>query len=74
MEALLNLTKPTNSLANLQAFHDTIERHTRSLSTLGKSLESYGMLLTSSILSKLPVDTKGIWHVTTVKQNGSLRM
>jgi len=58
MEALLNLTKPTNSLASLQVFHDIIERHMRLLSALGRSSESYGMLLTSSILSKLPVDTK----------------
>jgi len=61
MEALLNLTKPTNNLASLQVFHNTIERHMRSLSALGKSSESYGMLLTSSILSKLPADTK--WHM-----------
>ena len=33
----------------------------RSLSALGKSPGSYGMLLTSSILSKLPVETK--WHM-----------
>ena len=58
MEALLNLTKPSNNLASLQGFHDTIERHMRSLSAFGKSPESYGMLLTSSILIKLPVETK----------------
>ena len=58
MEALLNLTEPSNNLASLQGFHDTIERHMRSLSAFGKSPESYGMLLTSSILIKLPVETK----------------
>jgi len=51
MEALLNLPKPTHILAGLQAFYDTIERHIRSLSALGKSSDSYGMLFTSSVLS-----------------------
>jgi len=41
VEALLSLTKPTNTLASLKAFHDTTERYMRSLSALGKSSDSY---------------------------------
>ena len=37
MEALLNLGKPSNSLSGLQAFYDSIEKHMRALSSLGKS-------------------------------------
>ena len=58
MEALLNLGKPSNTLPSLQAFHDSIEQHMRALSSLGRSSESYGPLLTSSILSKLPTEIK----------------
>ena len=58
MEALLNLGKPSNSLSGLQAFYDSIEKHMRALSSLGKSSDSYGSLLTSSILAKLPIETK----------------
>ena len=58
MEALLSLEKPSNSLASLQVFHDTLEQHMRSLSSLGKSSETYSSLLTPSVLSKLPVETK----------------
>ena len=58
MEVLLNLEKPTNTLSSLLAFHDTLEQHMRSLSSLGKSSEAYGSLLTPSVLSKLPTETK----------------
>ena len=58
MEALLNLGKPSNNLPSLQAFYDSLEKHMRALSSLGKSSESYGCLLTSSILSKLPSEIK----------------
>jgi len=47
MEALLNIPKSTKTLASLQAFYDTIERYMRSLSALGKSSDSYGMLIYS---------------------------
>jgi len=59
MEALLNVTAPFNNLVSLQSFYDTIQNHTRSLSTLEKSSDSYDTLLTSVILGKLPPDTKG---------------
>ena len=41
MQALLELPKPTNSLHSLHSFHDTVESHTRGLSSLGKSGETY---------------------------------
>ena len=58
MQALLDMSCPTNSLSSLQQFHDTIESHIRSLSSLGKDTESYGALLVPIILSKLPNETK----------------
>ena len=58
MQALLDTPHPTNSLSSLQQFHDIIESHIRSLSSLGKDIESYGALLVPIILSKLPTDTK----------------
>ena len=58
MQALLDLPNPSNALSSLQTFHDTIERHMRSLSTLGKSVDSYGDLLVPIILNKLPQKTR----------------
>ena len=58
MEALLNVPAPSNNLSSLQSFYDTIQSHTRSLSALGTSSDSYGTLLTTVILNKLPADTK----------------
>ena len=58
MEALLNVSPPSNSLTSLQAFYDTIQNHIRALSALGKQSDSYGPLLTTVILGKLPSDTK----------------
>ena len=56
MQALVDLTSPTNSLAALQLFHDSVESHIRSLSSLGKSRETYGSLLVPIIFGKLPID------------------
>ena len=58
MQALLELPNPSNTLSSLQSFHDTIERHMRSLVTLGKSIDSYGDLLVPVILNKLPQKTR----------------
>lgn len=58
MEALLNVPAPSNNLTSLQSFYDTIQSHMRSLSTLGKTSDSYGTLLSSVILGKLSPDTK----------------
>ena len=53
MEALLSVPAPSNNLMSLQSFYDTIQSHMRSLSTLGKTSDCYGTLLTSVILGKL---------------------
>ena len=54
MRALLEITKPANNLASLRIFHDTIDSHSRGLSSLGKSEETYGDLFVSIILRELP--------------------
>lgn len=58
MEALLNVQAPTNNLVGLQAFYDTTQNHMRALLSLNKPTESYGSLLTSVVLSKIPSDIK----------------
>ena len=58
MQALLEIPNPSNSLNSLRVFHDTIESHSRGLSSLGKSEETYGDLLIPIILSKLPRDIR----------------
>ena len=58
MNALLEMPIPTNSSPALQLFYDSIESHARSLSSLGKSRETYGSLLVPIILNKLPADVK----------------
>ncbi|XP_065895716.1 uncharacterized protein [Dysidea avara] len=58
MEALLNVPAPSQNLASLQSFHNTVQIHMRSLSALDMPPESYGPLLTSVTLSKLPSDTR----------------
>ena len=54
MHPLLNLANAANTLSSLQLFYDTVENHIRRLSSLGKSPESYGDLLTPIIFWKLP--------------------
>ena len=58
MRALLEIAKPTNNLTSLRAFHDTIESHSRGLSSLGKSEETYGDLFVPIILGKLPKEIR----------------
>jgi len=58
MQALLDITKPVNSLSSLHHFHDSVESHIRGLTALGKSEDSYGALLVPIILGKLPTETK----------------
>ena len=58
MEAMLYLTNPTNQLASLRHFYDTLETPIRGLEALGKSHESYGGILVPIIFRKLPVDLK----------------
>ena len=54
MQALLGLSSTANTLSSLQSFYDTVENHIRALSSLGKSPESYGDLLTPIIFGRLP--------------------
>ena len=53
MQAFLDLPNPSNILSSLQSFYDARERHMKSLSTLGKSVDFYGNLLVPIILNKL---------------------
>ena len=57
IQALLDLSSPTNTLEGLRRFHDLIESHIRSLTSLGKSTDTYSAMLVPFLLRKLPVDT-----------------
>lgn len=60
MEALLKLP-PIASQTNLKSirhFFDTVESHVRSLKSLGVPTESYGSLLSSIIMGKLPSELR----------------
>ncbi|XP_044165250.1 uncharacterized protein LOC122949186 [Acropora millepora] len=60
METLLNINSVKSGL-NIQALrqlHDLIESHVRSLKSLGVSSSSYGSLLSSVVMSKLPQDLR----------------
>ena len=56
MEILLNLESVTSHhhVRSLRQLHDTVESNERSLKSLGVSRESYGGLLSSILMSKLP--------------------
>ena len=75
MQAFINLPSPSNTLSGLQQFHDTVERHIHSLSTLGTSADSYEDILVPIILSKLPPTTRknmtkehDEWNLTDLQQ------
>ena len=53
MDALMDLPKPVNNLANLQVFHDKLESHMRALQALGKSPDTYCAMLTPMVLGHL---------------------
>lgn len=58
MDTLLNVeavTSPHN-LKGLRQLYDNVESHVRSLNTLGVAAESYGSLLASVLMNKLPHD------------------
>ena len=54
MQALIDLPGQTNSLSSTRKFYDGTESHIRSFSALGKTVDTYGSLLISIILGKLP--------------------
>ena len=58
MQAHLDLPNPSNTLSSLQSFNDAIERYMQNLSTLSKSVDSYGDLLVSIFLNKLSQKTR----------------
>ena len=60
MELLLSLEPVTSQhqLRNLCRLYDSVETHVRSLKSLDVTFESYGSLLTSVLLSKLPQELR----------------
>ena len=58
MDALMNLdvVASLTNLKGLRQLYDQVESHVRSLKSLGVKSESYGGLLTSVLLNKLPHD------------------
>ena len=56
MEALVNIDAVTSqyNLKGLHHFYDSVESQVRGLKALGVTTESYGSLLSSIIMSKLP--------------------
>ena len=58
MEILLNLNSVTSNhnIKGLRQLHDTVESNVRSLKSLGVPPESYGGLLSSILINKLPQD------------------
>jgi len=58
MKALLNMASPTNNLASLRMFYDSVESHIHGLSSLGKSEHSYGDLLVPIIMNKLTTEVR----------------
>ena len=53
-QALVDLLGPSHTISSVRQFHDAIESHIRSLTALGQSEDSYGGLLTTILLGKIP--------------------
>jgi len=79
MEALLGVTVVSSHLdiKGLRKLHDTVEAHVRGLRALGVPAESYGGLLTSVLVNKLPSElrlivsreiTTGRWDLDRVME------
>ena len=69
VQALLELSRPTNKLESLRQFHDTVESHARCLQSLGKSPKQLETLLVPMTLTKLPEEAKKTWPGTTPTVN-----
>ena len=67
MQALLDLPSPSSTLKSPRSFADNIENHIHGLEALGKSVETFGDLLTPVLLNKLPPDT--LRNITRDKGN-----
>ncbi len=74
MDILLNL-KPVlalHKLRELQYLFDTVEAQIRGLKSLGVDSTSYGNLLTSVLLQKLPVELRLIVSRTVEEEDWNL--
>ena len=60
MDLLLNLepVSAAHQLRNLRRLYDSVETHVRSLKSLGVDSETYGTLLASILLNKLPQELR----------------
>ena len=54
IDALIDLPGPSNTPSSVRQFYDAIESHIRSLTALGRTEDSYGSLLTTTLLGKIP--------------------
>ena len=77
IKALSKISSPSNTLSSLQLYYDTIQAHLRGLAALGKTEDSFAIMLNPAILSKLPVDIRKNlardhgneqWTMTEVKE------
>jgi len=53
-QALIDLPGPNHTTSSVCQFHDAIESHIRSLTAMGQSEDTYGGLLTTILLGKIP--------------------
>ena len=58
MNALVQLPSPSLDLPSLRSFFDNVEKNIRGLASVGVSHDSYGSLLVSILLGKLPEDLR----------------
>ena len=74
MEALLGLDVVTSSrdLIALRKLYDKVESHVRCLKSLGVTSSSYGNLLSSILMKKIPSDISLIVSRETIKDNWDL--
>ena len=74
MEALLSLPTVTSvyELRNLRQLYDKVESHVRSLKSIGVAASSYGNLLASILMKKIPSDLCLIVSRETVEDNWDL--
>ena len=74
MDILLNADPVTSqhNLKGLRHLYDIVEAHVRSLKSLGVSSDSYGSLLSSVLLSKLPQELRLIISRMTSEDDWSL--
>lgn len=58
MQTLLDLPAPSSSAESLRVFHDKLEIYIRGLESLGQSECTYGSLLVTVVMNKLPVNIR----------------